>query len=65
MFVLVSLSVVSSTVAHVRTGFGGLLTDVSKFVADSAALAGLGALFDGLWPLLGLAMNCMGFVTGL
>ena len=66
IFVLVSLSVVSSTVAHVRTGLGGLLTDVSRFSAEVAALTGLAGLLDGLWrPLLGLAMNCMGFVTGL
>ena len=47
MFVLLSLSVVSSTVAHVRTGLGGLLTDESKFAVEStAALTGLTGLFD-------------------
>ena len=66
IFVFDSLSVVSSTVAQVLTGLGGRLTDVSKLVAESvAALAGLADLFDGLCPLLGLVMNCMGLVTGL
>ena len=47
MFVLLSLSVVSSTVAHVRTGLGGLLTDESKFAVEStAALTGLTGPFD-------------------
>ena len=66
MFVLLSLSVVSSTVAQVRIGLGGLLTDESKFAVESTVdLTGLTGLFDWLCPLLGLAMNCMGFVTGL
>ena len=63
--VFVSLSVVSSTVAHVLAGFGGRLTDESRFAAQSEALAGLAGLLGGLCALLGLAMNCMGFVTGL